>query len=510
MKSRIIAITLLAALCMVASACTTLSCGPYCGRQEHNSSSLVQFLYPDSSMPPATTAVPQLRLPLRVGLAFLPSNSVTPDTGLDAAHKQALLEEIRQRFKSRKFVAEITVIPDYYLATSTGFTGLEGVQRLYNLDLIALVSYDQIAHTDDKKLSLGYLTIVGAYVLKGTHHDVSTLVDLAVVHPATRSLVIRAGGVDTQNRNTTLVDAGREQREAREVSFDAATARMIDNFDVALTQFEADVREGKANVHVTSSNGGGGSFDGFLLAILALGIAIRVLRGSGMQLARRCMLLAVLGVPFAIAACSWQDSGTAPESWRAAARSAEATRRAMGFSSTAVFRSTGVKDSEIQWRADFAAPARYHVLQSSGGLVDEWTSIDTDTFRNTGANWVSSDLGEASLNRFLGAEKFWHLLAFAEPAAAMHIDPGDSRTLMLEYRGELGPDFAPVFPNATESALVRIWIDRQTNLLIKGEVTAQDSANGSQLYMTQVFAGYGTDIRIELPALPQTLKRTFP
>jgi rhombotail lipoprotein len=275
MKSRIIASALLAALCLLAGGCTTLSCGPYCGRQEHNSSSLVQFLYPDSSIPPAATAVPQLRLPLHVGLAFLPSNGATPDTGLDAAHKQVLLEKIRQRFQSRKFVADITVIPDYYLATNTGFTGLEGVQRLYNLDLIALVSYDQIAHADDKKLSLGYLTIVGAYVLKGTHHDVSTLVDLAVVHPATRSLVIRAGGVDTQNRNTTLVDAGREQREARAASFDGATARMIDNFDLALVQFEADVREGKANVHVTDSHGGAGSFDGLLLGLLALGVAFR-------------------------------------------------------------------------------------------------------------------------------------------------------------------------------------------------------------------------------------------
>jgi rhombotail lipoprotein len=511
MKSRIIAITLLATLCLFAAGCTTLSCGPYCGRQEHNSSSLVQFLYPDSSTPPAATSVPQLRLPLHVGLAFLPSSGASPGTGLDAAHRQALLEEIRQRFLSRKFIADITVIPDYYLATNPGFTGLEGVQHLYNLDLIALVSYDQIAHADDNKLSLGYLTIVGAYVLKGTHHDVSTLVDLAVVHPATRSLVLRAGGVDTQHRNTTLVDAGREQREARAASFDAATAQMINNFDLALAQFETDVREGKANVHVTSSNGGAGSFDGLLLGILALGVAIRLLRGSGMQLARRCMLLAALGVAVATTACSWQESATAPESWRAAARSAEATRRATGFASTAVYRSTGVDAAEIQWRIDFSAPAGYHVLQSSSQLVDEWISIGTDTFRNTGTAWISSDLGESKLNRFLGAEKFWHLLAFAEPAAASAIDSGDAQTLLLEYHGELGPEFAPVFPTASvESALVRIWIDRQTNLLTKGEVTARDSANGNQLYMAQVFTAYGTDIRIEIPVSPQALKRPFP
>jgi rhombotail lipoprotein len=61
---------------------------------------------------------------------------------------------------------------------------------------MALVSYDQVAHEDDNNWSLGYLTIVGAYVLKGTRHDVSTLVDLAVVDPATRSLVLRGGSLD--------------------------------------------------------------------------------------------------------------------------------------------------------------------------------------------------------------------------------------------------------------------------------------------------------------------------
>ena len=80
-----------------------------------------------------------------------------------------------------KFVADIVVIPDYYLQGKAGFEGLEGVQRLYGIDLMALVSYDQVAHEDDNNWSLGYVTIVGAYVLKGTRHDISTLVDLAVV-----------------------------------------------------------------------------------------------------------------------------------------------------------------------------------------------------------------------------------------------------------------------------------------------------------------------------------------
>ena len=150
---------------------------------------------------------------------------------MDAAHQQALLEQIRKRFISRKFVAEIVLIPDYYLRGRQGFGGLESVQRLYAIDLMALVSYDQVAHEDDNDWSLGYLTIVGAYVLKGTRHDVSTLVDLAVVDPATHSLVLRAGGFDNRHGNVRLIDEPRRLREAATDGFTAATQQMIEHFD---------------------------------------------------------------------------------------------------------------------------------------------------------------------------------------------------------------------------------------------------------------------------------------
>ncbi|MGC4029750.1 MAG: rhombotarget lipoprotein [Steroidobacteraceae bacterium] len=283
MRPRILASTIMAVFCLFLGGCAGLNCLWDCNRQHYSSSSLMQFLYPQAAAPPAGTSSPQLQLPLHVGLAFLPSAGPQSGSGLDAAHKQALLERIRERFLSRKFIADITLIPDYYLTTTTGFTGLEGLQRLYDVDLVALVSYDQVTHMDDNNLSLGYLTIIGAYVLKGTRHDVSTLIDLAVVDPASRSLVLRAGGIDTQHLNTTFVEAGREQREARARSFDAATDRLIDNFDQALRAFETDVREGKARVQVTGT-GGAGSLDLVLLALLALGVAAR---SAGHRLTRR-------------------------------------------------------------------------------------------------------------------------------------------------------------------------------------------------------------------------------
>lgn len=269
---RTLVLTSLAALLL--PGCTAVNAllgGPEGPRQSHNSSSLVEFLYPHGRIPPAENQIPELRVPLRVGLAFLPTQH---GAGPTAVQREELLERIRQRFADRKFVTEIVTIPDYYLRSARGFAGLQGVQRLYSIDVMALVSYDQVAHTDENKWSLGYLTIVGAYVLKGTHHDVATLVDLAVVDPVTQSLILRAGGTDSRNRNTTLVDQEREVRESGAASFATATGQMIDNFDLALTKFEADVRAGKANVRVARRDGGGRAGGGGSFAPLALGLML--------------------------------------------------------------------------------------------------------------------------------------------------------------------------------------------------------------------------------------------
>jgi len=275
--ARLLALAAALSLLGALSGCAVIGhafCAPGCQTQAHNSSSLVTFLYPDGGTPPPQNAIPELHVPLRVGLAFLPSQNSNGATSLDAAQKETLLERIRQRFMSRPFVSEIVVIPDYYLTTARGFAGLDGVQRLYNIDLMALVSYDQVTHTDDNDLSLGYLTIVGAYVLRGSSHDTATLVDLAVVDPATRSLVLRAGGVSTSHGNSTLVNVDRATREASANGFDAATDQMIGNFETALTAFQSDVRSGKANVRVVArsnangKSGGGGAVD--LIDLIAL------------------------------------------------------------------------------------------------------------------------------------------------------------------------------------------------------------------------------------------------
>lgn len=276
MDRRVVMLLALGSLAL--AGCETLTCLPNCLAHAHNSSSLVDFLYPDGQVPAPSAEPPQLHIPLRVGLAFLPSANAQ-FAGLDETHQAQLLERIKQRFASRKFVTEIVILPDYYLSARRGFAGLEGLQRLYTLDVVALVSFDQDTHLDRNEWSLAYTTIVGAFVVKGSRHDVSTLVDLAVVDPRSRQLIIRAGGTDVRHGNTTLIDEARATREANVNAFSAATDQMIEHFDAALTKFEADVRSGTAPIRIVSKNergtGGGGALGAGFIGLLLLAVARR-------------------------------------------------------------------------------------------------------------------------------------------------------------------------------------------------------------------------------------------
>jgi rhombotail lipoprotein len=286
---RIHTLSVIAVLCAALTGCADLGlCVPSCHSESHNSSSLVEFLYPRGSQPPQRDQVPELRVPLRIGLAFLPPSTSGRAPSLEASQRQLLLERIRQHFSSRKFVAEITVIPDYYLNRALGFEGLQGVQRLYSVDLMALVSYDQVTNEDTNEWSIAYWTIAGAYVIKGNRHDVATLVDLAVIDPASRALVLRAGGTSTGHGNSTLIAEQRELRALSDAGFTEATDQMLAHFDVALTKFESDVQAGTANVRVvrrtgagqTGGGGGAGAFAWLDLLLLAplCGMRIRYRR----------------------------------------------------------------------------------------------------------------------------------------------------------------------------------------------------------------------------------------
>lgn len=254
-------------------------------RSSQASSSLVDFLYQDGEVPTTDAAV-ELQLPIRVGVSFLPA-PVGGNDAPTAVDRDKVLNAIREKFRGLPYVADIVIVPNYYFQTGRGdgLTQIEQLSRLYQLDLFALVSYDQMVDSTNNRNSLAYLTIVGAYFVRGDRHETHTLLDLAVIDPATRSLVLRAGGTSSLAGNTTAVDAQRHENAQRARGFELATANLVDNFQRELTDFETRVRAGTAPVkvaHRAPKSGGGGALDPLLLALLGAAILLAV-RKRGMS-----------------------------------------------------------------------------------------------------------------------------------------------------------------------------------------------------------------------------------
>lgn len=239
------------------------------------SSSLVDYLYPEGEVPPdVSPKIPHLQLPLRVGIAFVPSAQST--NAITEAAKMRLLEDVRQAFADRDYIEYIEIIPDAYLRSSNGVGGMQQVARLYAVDVMALVSYDQVAVSEDTKASIFYWTIVGAYVIKGTANEVQTFVDTAVFDVNTARLLFRAPGADKSEQSSTAVESSEVVRKSSAASFTTAMGAMTENLAFELDRFRERAMEDPqvAEVEWKPGSGGGGSTGAWLLmALLVAGLA---------------------------------------------------------------------------------------------------------------------------------------------------------------------------------------------------------------------------------------------
>lgn len=249
------------------------------GHRNGTSSSLVDYLYPNGEVPPdVQDTIPYLELPLRVGISFVPGQA-GPGT-ISEATKMQLLENVKANFVDRDYIGHIEVIPDTYLRSSKGTKGMQQVARLYGVDVMALVSYDQVAVSEENPSGILYWTIVGSYFIKATSNEVQTFVDTAVFDVDTARLLFRAPGGHTMSDRSTLVEAGEVVRKAKDESFAAAMGEMTGNLTAELDRFRERVQEDPTVAEVKWRPGsGGGSVNWLLLvAIAALGLR-RTTRG---------------------------------------------------------------------------------------------------------------------------------------------------------------------------------------------------------------------------------------
>ncbi len=235
-------------------------------------SGLMEYLYParkDAPIPNPAGA--QLQLPLRLGLAFVPSGGGgwRAADAIPAGTERPLLDIVKGAFKDKTWVSEIKVIPSTYLMPGGGFRNLDQVSRMYGVDVIALVSVDQIQYTDPKWYSFAYLSVVGAYVLPGEKNDTRTLIDAAIFHIPSRTFLLRAPGQSIVKGSSTPISLEARLREDAGKGLDLAMRELAKNMAVEVESFKTDVATGgRKDVDVVDQKGqslratGGRNFGG--------------------------------------------------------------------------------------------------------------------------------------------------------------------------------------------------------------------------------------------------------
>jgi rhombotail lipoprotein len=189
--------------------------------------SVVSFLYPGSQeVPPTPNTVAVIKVPFRIGVAFVP-DTAEPTFRLPESERLRLAGQVREAFAGYPFISQIEAVPSLYLEPGGGFANLDRVASLLRLDVIALISYDQVQHADASEWSMLYWTLVGAYLVKGDRYDVMTAVETAVFDVRSRRLLMRAAGTSNVKGSATMVGFTEASRSARTRGFEEAVNAMI-------------------------------------------------------------------------------------------------------------------------------------------------------------------------------------------------------------------------------------------------------------------------------------------
>ena len=230
---------LLAAIVSVMSGCASIEKSA----KQRQVASVLAYLYPASgNVPTIPDAMAVIRVPFRIGVAFVPDNT-DPEFRLPESERLKLATKVREAFAGYPFVSEIVAVPSVYLEHGGGFANLDRVAVLLKLDVVALVSFDQVQNAGARGSSFLYWTGVGAYFIDGDQYDILTAVETSVFDVKSRRLLIRAGGVSNIKGSATLVGFSEQAREARNRGFDEAMNEMIGKLHGEVKAFREQARK---------------------------------------------------------------------------------------------------------------------------------------------------------------------------------------------------------------------------------------------------------------------------
>jgi rhombotail lipoprotein len=217
-------------------------------------SSLASYLGAKSATPPDDPERPvRLQLPLRLGIAFVPGGpgqrqgsllGTGAPSPLGASQEQELHQRVSALFEAKPWTQSFKVIPSQYLAKDGGFDDLAKVARAFHVDVVALVSVDQIQFSQPRWYAWTYWTLVGAYMVKGDANDTTTLVDAAVYHVPSRTFLFRAGATGTLKGGSSWSQREDAFRHQAQESLKLAMDNLSGALDQGVVGFKQDLLKG--------------------------------------------------------------------------------------------------------------------------------------------------------------------------------------------------------------------------------------------------------------------------
>ena len=201
-------------------------------------SNILTYLYPGDTQPVeiSNMAQPNIPLPLKLGIAFVPESRTITNSGdtriepLTEKHKMEMMHGLSAALRQYSYIAGVEEIPSTYLKVGGSFANLEQIRTMTGVDVIGLVSYDQIQFTDRGLVSLLYWTGVGWYFVPGEKNDTNTMMDAALYHIPTRKPLLRATGQSGVYRYSTPMNQSQNLRDDSEIGFKAAVHMLAATF----------------------------------------------------------------------------------------------------------------------------------------------------------------------------------------------------------------------------------------------------------------------------------------
>jgi rhombotail lipoprotein len=232
----------LVAICLIALFAFIVSCSTAPPKLYTNyKTSMIRFIGADENTIKLQEAMePTITVPLKVGFAFAPS--LDYGQGFPENERMNLMQKIASQFKEYKFVESIELIPSLYLEEGGGFSNLDKLKQLFDIDVIMLMSYDQSQFHDTGALSITYWTIIGYYIVKGEKNDTHTLMDAALFHIPSRKMLFRASGTNHIKNSATPINLSEQAREDSLNGFRQASIELTKNLQDNLYYFRKAIR----------------------------------------------------------------------------------------------------------------------------------------------------------------------------------------------------------------------------------------------------------------------------